>query len=129
MRIGGASDSRATTGGVPQLPERVPTRAMAPDWSSPTDSNGSGLARADLHIALVAGNPEEAALLARVKVIQPPLWDGKVHLHVIVNEHNFSEDDIHILQAMVDLGWADSRDVHIGPPAGLTLGYPSGTDE
>ena len=31
-------------------------------------------------------------------------------------------------QAVADLGWADARDLDIGPPDGLDDGYPSGSD-
>lgn len=102
---------------------------MAPDWRSPTLDNGTTAPRGKLHIALVADTPEARTLLEQhVRVIKPPYWDGDIHLHVITNP-GMTDDDVYILQAMVDLGWADSRDVQIGPPASLTDGYPSGTDE
>jgi len=110
------------------VPERVPQRSLAPDWVSPTEGNGSGLPRADLHIALIAGSPEDFAILKRVRVIQPPLWPGKIHLHIL-HSTEFSDDDLLIRQTVVDLGWADARDVAIGPPASITEGYPSGTQE
>ena len=101
---------------------------MAPDWRSPTEHNGTAVPRAELHIALIADSDKARRLLDRqVRVIKPPYWDGEIHLHVITNP-GITDDDVFIAQAMVDLGWADSRDVKIGPPDSLTDGYPSGTD-
>lgn len=101
---------------------------MAPNWVSPTENNGAGVPHADLHVALLARTPEQALLAHDLRIITPPLWGGRVLLHIIVS-HDMTVDDLTIKQAMADLGWADSRDLDIGPPASITEGYPSGTDE
>ena len=113
---------------VSKLPDRVPQRSLAPNWVSPTEGNGAGLPRTDLHIALIADSIDSALILERIKVVQPPLWPGKVHLHIITGG-TLTPDDVLIEQTLADLGWADSRDLHIGPPASVTQGYPSGTEK
>lgn len=110
------------------MPGLVSRRAVAPDWASPTEGNGAGCPPGDLHVALIAPDRAAAAQLRRVRVIKPPLWrDGRVFLHVIVDTDRtrHRDVDLRVLQAVVDLGWADAADLDIGPPADLTLGYPS----
>jgi hypothetical protein len=114
---------------VSQLPSGKPQRSLAPNWISPTEGNGTGLPRTDLHIALVTTSEDEYDYYSsKLRVAKPPLWPGKVHLHIIMGKDTQS-DDLMIQQALVDLGWADSRDLEIGPPASVTEGYPSGTDK
>lgn len=99
---------------------------MAPDWRSPTEDNGAATPRDTLHIALLATSSDEVRALSKVRVITPPLWKGgKIALHVILSK-DLKEADILIRQTLVDLGLADSRDLAIGPPDQLTLGYPTG---
>lgn len=127
LRVTVASDIGIETIDLPPVLDRSAQRSLAPDWVSPTEGNGAGLPRADLHIALVVRSAEELTGLAnRIKVVQPPLFNGKVHLHFVIN-HDANTDDVMVRQAMVDLGWADARDLDIGPPASITEGYPSGT--
>ena len=106
--------------GLPPVLEPLPERAMAPDWSSPTDGNGAATPRAELHVALVAPDATTAAIWRQsARVIVPPLWKGgKVTLHVI---HIDSTEDIDtaLRLALVDLGFLDAKDVGL-------IGYPSG---
>lgn len=103
---------------------------MAPDWVSPTEGNGTDLPRAVLHIALLAPNKEaERFLRGYVRVVKPPLWDGKVMIHVIPINEKKNDVDIKLAQAMIDLGLLDSKDLQIGPPDDFTIGYPSGLKE
>lgn len=129
MRLNRPSDSSPTDRSLSPVPGPAPARPVAPDWKSPTEGNGSTTPRADLHIALVAPNPKTAHFLRdRIRIVRPPLWHGgKVYLHIIPEDQR-SEDDIDILlaQTLADLGLADAADMHIGPPDGVTLGYPSG---
>lgn len=92
---------------------------MAPDWISPTEDNGVSLPRDDMHIALVAPDPETAEIWRRqARLIRPPLWKGRVHLHIVTIDTTKSHDlDPLVLQAMVDLGFADSADIGL-------IGYP-----
>jgi hypothetical protein len=106
-----------------ELSIRVPERAMAPDWNSPTEDNGLTTPRGELHVALLAPDADTATQWRkRARVVTPPLWKGgKVSLHVVV--HDASKDpDASVLLAMVDLGLIDSAD------AGL-IGYPSGLED
>ena len=112
-------------GDLPDVPIDVPERAMAPDWVSPTEGNGSDAPRAELHIALIAPNAEVAKQLRTVRVVKPPLWKGgKILLHVLTP--NRLGIDLSVAQALVDLGLVDSKDVTIEAPDGIELGYPSG---
>lgn len=112
-----------------EVPDRVPQRSLAPDWSSPTEGNGLDTPRDVLHIALLARNEADAERLKTITIIKPPLWKGgEIKVHVIVSK-DMTRDDILIRQTLVDMGWADSRDLDIGPPAERTLGYPSGASE
>ena len=128
MRVGKPVDSDIRASSMSNMPKLAPARAMASNWSSPTERNGQGLPRTDLHIALIARSQAMATALAGVQVVRPPYWPGRVSLHVIISP-DMTTDHVMIRQAAVDLGWADSRDLLIGPPAELTLGYPSGTDQ
>ena len=128
MRIDRPRSGGRDDGDLRPVPDPVPERAMAPEWVSPTEGNGSDAPRADLHIALVAPNKEIAGQLNTVRVIKPPLWKGgKVYLHVLIADKAMV--DLKVAQAMVDNGLLDSRDLQIGPPDGLTAGYPSGLKE
>jgi hypothetical protein len=129
LRVREPRDPFSATDPVSPVSNRVPQRSLAPDWISPTEGNGAGLPRTDLHIALVTTSEDEYDYYSsKLRVAKPPLWPGKVHLHIIMGKDTQS-DDLMIQQALVDLGWADSRDLEIGPPASVTEGYPSGTDK
>jgi hypothetical protein len=106
-------------GGVPNLPEPIPARAVAPDWSGPTEDNGLATPRGELHIALLAPDAATAATWrTRARVIIPPLWKGgKVQLHIVTQDPAMG--DAKILLAMIDLGLIDAQDAGI-------VGYPSG---
>ena len=106
---------------VSHVPEPVPPRSVAPDWNSPTEDNGVTAPRADMHIALVAPDPATAEIWRRqARLIRPPLWKGKVFLHVVTIDKDKSKGvDPLVLQAMVDLGFADSTDIGL-------IGYPEG---
>ncbi len=120
LRLARPGDRSGNRHAVPPVPERVPEHALAPDWNSPTEGNGSATPRGELLVALLAPDAATAAIWRqRARVVTPPLWKGgKVTLHVIVSE---STGDPQILLAMVDLGLIDSTD------AGL-IGYPSGVE-
>lgn len=128
LRINRAADSgRQRDRSVPDVPEPVRPRAMAPDWSSPTEGNGADLPRAELHIALITPDAETAsALQHRLRVVKPPLWQGKVHLHLIPAPPDGWPVDPYIAQAMVDLGLIDSTDVGLAELDSVTIGYPAG---
>lgn len=119
---------------MPAVPEPVSQRSLAPDWVSPTQDNGVAVPPADLHIALLAPDRDTAELLrGRVRVLKPPYWEGgKVYLHVVLQDQRksptYKDWDMTILLALADMGVMDTRDLEIGPPADLTLGYPSGSD-
>lgn len=100
---------------------------MASHRVSSTEGNGTGLPRADLHIALLAPDEATAKLIERVKIVRPPYWQGKVHLHVVVSA-DMTVDDVMILQAAADLGWGTSKSI-IAPPTQLTIGYPAEDDK
>lgn len=131
MRISLPRDRGGDDGPVPAVPERVPERLMAPDWRSPTEDNGAAAPRADLHIALLAPNREaERFLRGYIRVVKPPLWHGgKILLHVIPINEKKNDVDIKVALAMVDLGLLDAKDLQIGPPDELTIGYPTGLTE
>ena len=130
MRLPRAIHRRSVNGDVSSMPERVSQRSLAPEWVSPTEHNGTATPRAVLHVALIAPNVAEAERIkGRLRVITPPLWrGGKVYLHIIPEDQlqGSGDLDIRIRQALVDLGFADSTDVGIGPPEETTIGYPSG---
>lgn len=102
------------------MPDPVPERPLAPDWRSATEGNGADQPRDTMHVALVAPDTATAEVWRRqARLIKPPLWKGgKVMLHVVVIDTTKSKDlDPLVLQAMVDLGFADSTDLGL-------LGYP-----
>jgi hypothetical protein len=109
---------------LPSVPEPVRPRSLAPNWSNPTEGNGTGLPRDILHIALIAPSAAAAEIYRRdARLIQPPLWKGKVQLHIVTIDPDKSHDiDPLVLQAMVDLGFADSTDIGL-------IGYPEGHSE
>ena len=113
-----------------ELPEPVPTNPVAPDRHGPTEDNGLTAPRAELHIALIAPNRETAELIrGHIRIVKPPLWHGgKIYLHVITEDRRSKTIgiDARVLQAVVDLGFADARDVEIAEPDEFTIGYPSG---
>lgn len=115
---------------MPDVPAGIPARAVAPDWTSPTEDNGVSAPRAELHIALLVPDRATADLLRnRVRVVRPPLWHGgKIYLHIIPEDQRrrYADMDFKILQAIVDLGWLDASDLDIGPPDQTTIGYPTG---
>lgn len=119
LRIDRSGNPGPTPRRVPDLPERAPARPVAPDWTSPTEGNGTAQPRATLHVALLAPDTATAALWTRqARVITPPLWKGgSVELHVVVLDGDHG--DPRLLQALIDLGLIDSTD------AGF-VGYPSG---
>lgn len=120
LRIARAGNRSIPGSSLPPVPDRVPRHLVAPDWVGPTEGNGSDTPRADLHVALLAPDHTTANLWRpRARVVTPPLWAGKVHLHVVVMD--VIHGDPEVLLAMVDLGLIDSVD------AGL-VGYPSGLD-
>lgn len=104
---------------------------MAPDWRSPTEDNGAAAPRADLHIALLAPDKEALKYLRNnIRVVKPPLWHGgRIYLHVIPLDKKTHNVDMKVALAAADLGMVDARDLEIGPPEDLTLGYPSGLTE
>lgn len=104
---------------------------MAPDWRSPTEDNGTAAPRAELHIALLAPNREAMTYLRNnIRVVKPPLWHGgRIYLHVVPLDKKTHSVDIKVAQAVVDLGWLDAKDLEIGPPEEITLGYPTGLTE
>lgn len=102
---------------------------MAPNRPNPTQDNGSTLPRTDLHIALILPDRATAQQLKnKIRVVKPPLWPGKVYLHFIPEDqrYRYRSLDTRTLIALVDTGLVDAKDVDIGPPAHITLGYPSG---
>lgn len=105
------------------VPHSVPERGVASHGISTTEGNGAGLPRADLHVALLVPDEATARLLGRARIVRPPYWQGKVHLHVVVSP-DLSTDDVMVLQAAADLGWGVSKYL-ISPPAEFTLGYPT----
>ena len=115
---------------IPKPAPQEKVRAVAPDWQSPTLDNGLAAPPGDLHVAIVVPDAATAALLrGNVRVVKPPLWkDGHIYLHVIVSDdrHGAAGIDIRLAQAMADLGLLDAADLGIGPPDGITQGYPSG---
>lgn len=125
MRIARPRTPGVGDGDLRPVPDRVPERAMAPDWVSPTEGNGTDAPRADLHVALVAPNAEVAKQLRDIRVIRPPLWHGgRILLHVLTAKKGLGVD-LTVAQAMVDLGLLDSKDLDIGPPDEITEGYPT----
>lgn len=130
LRLIRTSSDRGRDSDLPHVPQPVPARALAPNWRSPTEDNGLSAPRADLHIALIAPDADTAKQLRKVRVVKPPLWQGgKIFLHVITERKGWGMDDYKIMQAVADLGWADARDLQIGPPDAVTNGYPSGSTE
>jgi hypothetical protein len=129
MRITGRGSVGRGYDDLPGVPQPVPASGMASDWIGPTEGNGTGLAPADLHIAILAPDRKTAdSLKGRVRIIRPPLWQGgRIFLHVIPEDQRkrLKGVDMTILLAMVDLGMIDSADAEIGPPDDLTVGYPS----
>jgi len=123
LRVGKPSNIRSGLTALSPLPKRVPARPVAPHRVSTTEGNGAGLPRADLHIALLARTDHEQELFRRIRVIQPPLWPGRVHLHIIFNK-DLTEDDVLIAQTVADLGWGV---IDILTPESVTEGYPSET--
>lgn len=103
---------------LPQLSERVPIRELAPNRVNPTEGNGTTTPRDRLHIILLARSEDTAKLLKdNVRVVRPPLWKGgEVLLHV-VQSRDLTTDNAQIQQTIVDLGWADAKDLDI-------IGYP-----
>lgn len=127
LRLPGAGHSSPGPDRVPQLPERSTKRPVAPDGSNPTLDNGATVPRTDLHIALLAADKDTAELLRnRVRVVKPPYWNGRVHLHIIREDlrKKYATADVQVLQAVVDLGWGNARDLEIGSPEEMTDGYP-----
>lgn len=123
MRVPRTGNRSQQASDLPQLSERVPIRELAPNRRNPTEGNGTSTPREQLHIILLARNHNTANLLKNhVRVIKPPLWRGGEVLTHIVESENLSSDDILIRQAMVDLGWADSKDLDISgyPPSETT---------
>ena len=112
-------------GSLHEMPDPVPARSVAPVRISSTLDNGAGVPRIDLHIALLARTEEQAKLAEGMKVVTPPLWKGKVHLHVIVSPE-LTTDDIVIAQAAADFGWGVMIDI-LQPQ--VSRGYPAGDDQ
>lgn len=109
------------------MPEPVPARPLAPDRRGPTEDNGLAVPPAHLHIALVVPDAATARRLTdSVRIVKPPLWNGKVNLHIIDQSRRktYRDLDITVLQAMVDLGLITAGEAEIGPPESVTEGYP-----
>lgn len=104
---------------------------MAPEWRSPTEDNGLGVPRADLHVALVV--PDRATydlIRAKAFLVRPVGWEGHVYLHTILESRKtkYSDVPMKLLTLMSDLGLMDSKDLEISP-LDMDLGYPSGDPE
>lgn len=113
------------------LPVPEDPGTVAPDWRSPTEDNGAGLARDQLHLALVV--PDRATydlIRGRAYLVTPKTWGGKVFLHTILEtrKNKYSEMPTKLLTAMSDLGLMDSRDLGISE-VDMDLGYPTGKQE
>lgn len=126
MQLNRPIRSRPRPNGLPRLPIGSPERPVASDRSSSTLDNGLATPRAELHIALLAADRETADLLReRVRVVKPPYWDGKVHLHIIREDLRGAKAnvDFAVVQAVIDLGWGKSTDFNVGPPDDTSEGY------
>jgi hypothetical protein len=104
---------------------------MAPEWRSPTEDNGLGLAYENLHIALVV--PDRATydlIRAKAFLVKPHGWEGHVYLHTILDNRRskYSEIPMKLLTLMSDLGLMDAKDLEISA-LDMDLGYPSGDPE
>jgi hypothetical protein len=113
---------------LPRLPKQAP-RVVAPNRPGPTEGNGLDSPRADLHIALIVPDRKTADLLRnKVRIVRPPLWKGKLFLHLIPQDqrHKYRDIDMTTLLALIDTGLIDAKTAEIAAPDEITIGYPSG---
>jgi hypothetical protein len=125
MRVVRRGALRGPSPDLPTVPEQGTISLLASNRRNPTEGNGSGLAREELHIALIAPEGTVLDVFARhARLIRPPLWEGKVFLHVI--PEGKVKNDPAILQYLIDSGDISAESagmsVEVVP---VSAGYPA----
>jgi hypothetical protein len=104
----------------------VEPSALVPDRLGTTEDQLPGPPRADLHVALIVPSLDAYHVLKQnAYLISPPYWDGKVMLHVILQNPKKTREDMLYQVALVDLGLVDPRTTDLAVDEQITLGWPS----
>jgi hypothetical protein len=105
------------------------TPSPASPTLGPTENNGVNISPAALHVALIIRDLKHwEAIKDSAYLVSPPLWNGTVQLHVILQHPRQTPQEMLNKITAVDIGLADPRTIHLAPPDQISLGLPTERD-
>jgi hypothetical protein len=107
---------------------RLPPVKIPPAKNEPPGGvqDGQSTTNTVLHVAIVVPTIGDwNRLKGKVRIVQPPYWQGQVHVHVLLDnpKHPLQEGDLMVLQAAYELGWGAHGDLIVTAPDAVTLGF------